>query len=200
VRTVLIFTDPAWHAGYPVPAETIDQIRAWQDATGSIVIVDGTFQYMRWDKGRQERSALLNPSQTYRLICPTKFVSIHGYRSAYLIVPSDIRRDLADLNLNLHGEVSVSDKLFAHRITDLMLTEGNGGLVDQIKFNFARLKSAGAIGEYLPIETGFFLFATIAAEKNRFLYLDQECFELSGFPDHIRINLMNDAAIEALLN
>jgi aspartate/methionine/tyrosine aminotransferase len=198
-RTALIFTDPAWHAGYRVPAETIEQIRKWQEATGSIAIVDGTFQYMRWDKERSERSARLISSQTYRLVCPTKFVSIHGYRSSHLIVPPDIRRDLADLSLNLHGEVSASDKLFAHRIADLMLTEGNGALVDLMKANFARLKAAGAIGDHIPIEAGFFLFAAISKEKNKFLYLDQDAFELSGYPNQIRINLMNEAAINALI-
>ena len=154
---------------------------------------------MRWDGERSEESAKLVPSQTYRLVCPTKFLSIHGYRSSYLIVPIEVRRSLADLSLNLHGDVSTSDKLFTHRIADLMLTEGNGALVDLIKANFERLKNAGAISNHVPIESGFFLFAAISKERSNFLYLDQRSFELNGYPDHIRINLINEVAINALI-
>jgi aspartate/methionine/tyrosine aminotransferase len=54
-HTVLILTDPIWYAGRRVPACVLDDLRAWQERTGSTIFVDGSFQYMRWDGARRPR-------------------------------------------------------------------------------------------------------------------------------------------------
>ncbi|MFI9366193.1 aminotransferase class I/II-fold pyridoxal phosphate-dependent enzyme [Kitasatospora sp. NPDC053057] len=198
-RTILVLTDPVWYAGRRVPAHVLQAVAAWQQATGSLVFVDGTFQYMPWDGCLGEASARLPAEQTLRLVCPTKYLSIHGYRAAHLLVPTALRRPLADLHINLHGDVAVSDRLFAHRAADLMLEGGNADLVGHIRDNHRALTASGALAAEVPAECGFFLFARPRAALDRFLAMDAEFFELGGHEGHVRINLLNRAGIDALI-
>ncbi|MFF4604879.1 aminotransferase class I/II-fold pyridoxal phosphate-dependent enzyme [Streptomyces sp. NPDC001339] len=198
-RTVLVLTDPVWYAGRRVPREVWQTIAAWQRATGSFVFVDGTFQYMPWDGEPAETSARLPMEQTLRMICPTKYLSIHGYRCAHLLAPHHLRDELAELHINLHGDVAVSDRLFAHRAADLMLDKGNGALVQHIRDNHTALSASGALTARMPIEAGFFLFARTRVPRQRFLALDAKFFELDGYRGYIRINLLNTPGVEALM-
>ncbi|MER5354591.1 aminotransferase class I/II-fold pyridoxal phosphate-dependent enzyme [Kitasatospora sp. NPDC002551] len=196
--TVLLLTDPVWYTGRRVPELVLKQIAEWQRATGSLVFVDGTFQYMRWDGGRREDSAALPAGRTLRMVCPTKYLSIHGYRCAHLLVPEPLREPLAELHLNLHGDVALADRLFAHRAADLMLIEGNHRLLDHVRANHQRLTAAGALAEQDRIDTGYFLFARPHAPAERLLALDGRHFELPGRPGFVRINLLNEAALAGL--
>lgn len=121
-RSVLLLTDPIWYAGMRVTEHVLDAIGEWQRATGSLIVVDGTFQYMRWDGDRREPTAQLDPELTLRLVCPTKYLSLHGYRCAWLLAPEGLRDQLAELHLNLHGDVPLSDLLFTHRACEVMST------------------------------------------------------------------------------
>lgn len=197
-RTVLVLTDPIWYAGRKIPAGVLDAINAWQVRTGSVVFVDGTFQYMQWDGTPAEASAQLPADQTFRMICPTKFLSLHGYRCAWLLMPRRLRDTLAQLHLNLHGEASLADRLFAHQACDVMLREGNHKLLDYVQRNYHRLTGKGTVDETFDIETGYFLFTRPRKQRARFLSMGQDFFELSGYPDHIRINLLNIPAIDML--
>ncbi|MFB7613353.1 aminotransferase class I/II-fold pyridoxal phosphate-dependent enzyme [Kitasatospora sp. NPDC056181] len=197
-RTVLLLTDPVWYTGRRVPAQVLKRIADWQLATGSLVFVDGTFQYLRWDGGRREESAALPSGLTVRMVCPTKYLSIHGYRCAHLLVPEPLREPLAELHLNLHGDVTVADRLFAHRAADLMRAEGNHQLVGHIRANHRRLSSGTALTAQAAIETGYFLFARPSAPADRLLALDGRYFELPGHPGFVRINLLNEAALDGL--
>lgn len=197
-RTVLVLTDPVWYAGRRVPEKVLDTIAEWQRATDSLVFVDGTFQYMPWDGRRGEASARLPAERTLRMVCPTKYLSVHGYRCAHLLVPAALRQELADLHINLHGDVAVPDRLFAHRAADVMTQHGNGDLVGHIRDNHARLMASGALAAQTRPETGFFLFARPHVPHRWFLALDQRYFELDGHPGYVRVNLLNDAALEAL--
>jgi aspartate/methionine/tyrosine aminotransferase len=160
----------------------------------------GTFQYLRWDGGLGEESAAaLAPELTLRLVCPTKYLSVHGYRCAHLLVPERLREPLADLHINLHGDVTVADRLFAHRAADLMLDgEGNRRLVEHVRANHQRLVGSGALPAAEPVETGYFLFARPAAPADRLLALDQRYFELTGHDGFVRINLLNEPALQGL--
>ncbi|MFF0292775.1 aminotransferase class I/II-fold pyridoxal phosphate-dependent enzyme [Kitasatospora sp. NPDC004614] len=198
-RSVLVLTDPVWYAGRRVPGHVLRAVADWQRATGSLVFVDGTFQYLPWDGRPGEASAQLPTEQTVRLICPTKYLSIHGYRAAHLLVPAALRPALADLHINLHGDVAVSDRLFAHRAADLMLAEGNAGLVGHIRDNHRALTASGALAAQVPAECGFFLFARPCAPLDRFLAMGAEYFELDGHEGHVRINLLNRAGLDALV-
>lgn len=197
-RAVLVLTDPVWYSGRRVPGEVLDAVRAWQLDTGSTVFVDGTFQYMQWDGSLAEASARLPADQTLRLVCPTKFLSLHGYRCAWLVVPQRLRDPLAELHLNLHGEVSLADRLFAHRACEVMLGEGNHRLLDYVRQNYCRLVTKEVVDEVFDVETGYFVFARLRAPKVEFLTMGQNFFELTGYPDHVRINLLNNSAIDML--
>ncbi|MEC4016337.1 aminotransferase class I/II-fold pyridoxal phosphate-dependent enzyme [Streptomyces sp. H27-D2] len=197
-RTVLVLTDPVWYAGRRVPVEVLERISAWQRATGSLVFVDGTFQYMPWDEQRGEASARLPAAQTLRMVCPTKYLSIHGYRCAHLLVPRRMREEVAELHINLHGDVAVSDRIFAHRAADLMLDQGNGDLMEHVREQHAELTAGGALTAQVPIETGFFLFARPRLPRRQFLALDAKFFELDGYPGFVRINLLNENGLNAL--
>ncbi|MGW1194748.1 aminotransferase class I/II-fold pyridoxal phosphate-dependent enzyme [Streptomyces sp. NPDC002536] len=199
-RTVLVLTDPVWYAGRRVPSTVLKAIGVWQQETGSLVFVDGTFQYMRWDGERGEESATRLPGDlTLRMVCPTKYLSIHGYRCAHLLVPGHLRNELAELHINLHGDVAVSDRLFAHRAADLMLGEGNGALIRHLRDRHRVLADSGALSARMPVETGFFLFARPRVPDRWFLALDGKYFELDGHPGYIRINLLNRTGVEALM-
>jgi aspartate/methionine/tyrosine aminotransferase len=197
-RTVLVLTDPVWYAGRRVPGEVLHAIRAWQLATGSLVFVDGTFQYMQWDGTAAEATARLVPDQTLRMVCATKFLSLHGYRCAWLLAPQRLRDTLAELHLNLHGEVSLADRLFAHRACDVMLDGGNRQLLRHIQCSYHRLMDTGAVDGHFDVETGYFLFARPRVPRERFLSMGQDIFELSGYPEHVRINLLNNAVLDLL--
>ena len=95
-KTVLLLCDPVWYAGIPVAEEIMLELAAWQAATGSLVIVDGSFQYMRWDAALEEPSARL-PGPTIRIVCPTKALGLHGFRCAYAILPAAEREALAEI-------------------------------------------------------------------------------------------------------
>ncbi|MFE7192326.1 aminotransferase class I/II-fold pyridoxal phosphate-dependent enzyme [Kitasatospora sp. NPDC057541] len=198
-RTVLLLTDPVWYTGRRVPRLVLKQLAEWQLATGSLVFVDGTFQYMRWDGGRREDSAALPADLTLRMVCPTKFLAIHGYRCAHLLVPEPLREPLAELHLNLHGDVTLADRLFAHRAADLMLIEGNHRLLDHVRANHQRLTASGALAAQEPVDTGYFLFARPTAPPEQLLALDGRHFELPGHPGHVRINLLNEPALAGLV-
>ncbi|SOB81089.1 hypothetical protein [Streptomyces sp. 1331.2] len=130
---------------------------------------------------------------------PTTYLSVHGYRCAHLPAPERLREPLAELHLNLHGDVTVADRLFAHREADLMLDgECNRRLVEHIRANHRRLFHSGALRASAPVETGYFLFARVAAPADRLLALDQRHFELTGHEGFVRINLLNETALEGL--
>jgi aspartate/methionine/tyrosine aminotransferase len=153
---------------------------------------------MQWDGASAEASAQLLADQTLRLICPTKFLSLHGYRCAWLLTPKRLRHTLAELHLNLHGEASLADRLFAHRACDVMLDGGNYKLLDHVQRNYQRILNKGTLDEIFDVQTGYFLFARPRTPHASFLSMGQDFFELSGYPDHIRINLLNNSAIDML--
>ncbi|MFE0045592.1 hypothetical protein [Streptomyces albireticuli] len=154
---------------------------------------------MPWDGGRGEASARLPAAHTPRMVCPTKYPSLHGYRCAHLLVPAALRQELADLHINLHGDVAVSDRLFAHRAADVMTGHGNGDLVAYIRDTYARLTASGALAAWTPVEAGFFLFGRPRVPHRWFLALDERYFELDGHPGYVRINLLHPTAVETLM-
>ena len=116
----------------------------------------------------------------------------------WLLVPKLLRDKLGELHLNLHGEASLADRLFAHRACDVMLDGGNHKLLDYVQRNYQRLLNKGALDEIFDVETEYFLFARSKTPHARFLSMGQDFFELSGYPDHMRINLLNNSAIDKL--
>ncbi|HST65668.1 MAG TPA: aminotransferase class I/II-fold pyridoxal phosphate-dependent enzyme, partial [Mycobacteriales bacterium] len=157
-RAVLFLADPIWYAGRRVPARFVDRIRDWQLATGSLVVVDGTFGYLGWDSPA-ERCAGLVADRTVRLVCPTKSLSMHGFRFAYLLAPrSLVPALLAILDTN-HGTTSLWDREFGRRAVAVLRTpERNLGLLADARERFARITAEGLVADAVPPETGYFAF------------------------------------------
>jgi aspartate/methionine/tyrosine aminotransferase len=198
-RCALWLTDPVWFAGRPVRQETIDEIARWQQRTGSLVLVDGTFQYQQWDGGRTERSSGLDPALTYRLVCPTKALAIHGFRFAYLIAPKAHLSAVTDLHSRMHGAAGVADRAFAHRaLAALDSDPGNRPLMTYAQERYRTLLEGKALHEWLEPVSGYFVFGVPAATRNTVHGMGPECFEVRGHPGYLRINMLNERAVSHL--
>lgn len=192
-KTVLILADPVWYAGIPVPKDVIDQVASWQEMTGSLVFVDGSFQYMRWDHRVWEPTAKFNKSHTIRLISPTKSLVVHGYRFAYALLPSTIKPIFSNCYTNIAGSSSADNAAFAHEAIGAMrerkLTEQ---LIARASSRHAKLRDLGIIESRLRPEAGYFVFEKINVslpEDN--LRMDGRYFGQPRFPQHARMNLLS---------
>jgi histidinol-phosphate/aromatic aminotransferase/cobyric acid decarboxylase-like protein len=198
---LLWFTDPVWFAGVPVREETIATIAEWQRRTGATVIVDGTFQYMHWNGATAEASEQLDPDRTFRLVCPTKVLMLHGFRFAYAIVPEQDATEFARLHGRLHGPAGVTDRRFAHHaIATLRGEEGARPLMALARERYCDLIASGAVTAAVTPTTGYFLFARPSVPANRFIGMDITCFGGTGHPGYVRINLLNRAAMDCVLD
>lgn len=198
-KCVLMLSDPVWYAGKRLTEEQILQLRQWQEATGSIIFVDGTFQYMQWDGERGERAAGLSKEHTFRLVCPTKHLSIHGFRFAYLLQPTAFHEEVTNIYDSVHGASSQANLMFAHRALDVMCgPDNNKRMVEYAKENYLRLVESGSLREHVEPECGYYVFGRPSAPASEFVAMDQSHFELEGFPDYVRINLLNPGAMELL--
>jgi histidinol-phosphate/aromatic aminotransferase/cobyric acid decarboxylase-like protein len=190
-RSFLMLSDPVWFAGFRVPLESIESIARWQRMTGSLVMVDGSFQFMQWDQTRREHSSLLDPELTFRLISPGKSLAIPSFRFAYLLHPARVHRDLVFLYENMIGASTVADLAFARRALEVMTSErSNFALTNYLRHTFGRLIANGILSTRITPDCGNFTFAVPAVRLPRQVAMDQDYFEVKGYPYHIRINLM----------
>jgi aspartate/methionine/tyrosine aminotransferase len=190
-KALLLLCDPIWFAGRRVPAEKIEAIANWQRNTDSCVVVDGSFQFMQWDHDRRENSSILDPELTFRVISPTKSLAIPCFRFAYLLHPSWSHRELLFLYENVVGGATVGDLAFARRSLNVLMTDkSNRSLTNYLKETFERLVADGTISTRIVPDCGYFVFAVPHCQLAKQIVMDQEYFELEGYPDHVRINLM----------
>lgn len=188
---VLLLCDPVWYAGRRVPRSTIKSIADWQQRTGSLVLVDGSFQYMQWDGTRAEHSALLDPELTFRLISPTKSLAIPSFRFAYLLHPLRVHRDLGFLYGSLVGSATAADVIFARRALDVLASEeSNRVLTAFLQAVYVRMIEQELIETRVIPDCGYFIFAVLRSISKCHVVMGQDYFELKGYPDHVRINLM----------
>ncbi|GAA2678562.1 aminotransferase class I/II-fold pyridoxal phosphate-dependent enzyme [Actinoplanes palleronii] len=194
-RSTLLFCDPIWMAGTKVHEKHFDRIRDWQADTGSLVFVDGTFQYTQWDQPRApEQTSRLLPDLTVRLVCPTKSLAVHGVRFAYLIYPERFKEDIRYPCSNITGSTSTIGYLQAVAIMKaLNSAEGNALLTGHIARQHRRLLSDGLIGpEMATPNASYFTFAVVGDNIRReCLTMDERHFGLHGWPGYIRVNLLS---------
>jgi aspartate/methionine/tyrosine aminotransferase len=192
-RTVLMFADPVWYAGIPVPEDVVQQVAKWQELTGSLVFVDGSFQYMRWDHQLYEPTAMLDPLNTIRLVSPTKSLVIHGYRFAYSIVPRSVKAQLANCYSNISGPSTAINTAFAYEAIQAMrerkLTEQ---LITRAASRHANLRTMQRIESPLTPKAGYFVFEKINVPlPGNALRMDGRYFGQPRFPHHARMNLLS---------
>jgi len=192
-KTVLILADPVWYAGIPVPLEIINEVAAWQNKTGSLVFIDGSFQYMRWDQRVSEPTAALDPRSTIRLVSPTKSLVVHGYRFAYTLLPDTIKPIFSNCYTNIAGSSAADNVAFAYEavrsMRDRTLTQQ---LIERAASRHAKLRSTGTIESPLRPEAGYFVFEKINVPlPDDSLRMDGRYFGQPRFPQHARMNLLS---------
>ena len=162
-RTVLLFADPIWYVGIPLSNDIIQSLVEWQGRTGSLVFVDGSFQYAKWEGLQAELSALFDPECTARLICPTKALASHGYRFAYVLLPKAMYASLAHIYANIYGSASVDSLAFA-RIAPTTMAHGTilSSLMRLAAERHQSLRAQGKISASWQPSCGYFVFEQIA--------------------------------------
>jgi len=190
-HTVLLMCDPVWYAGKCVPEETIGKIAEWQRATKSLVFVDGSFQYMKWSGEIAEHTSDLAEELTFRLVCPAKTLAVPLFRFAYLIHPTTTHDDLTFLYESMIGGSSAADLAFAHRALDVMRSDTLSRVMPQCFSGIYRaLAERQLIRTRVIPECGYFIFAVPLAYPAELVMMDQSYFEVVGYPEYGRINLM----------
>jgi histidinol-phosphate/aromatic aminotransferase/cobyric acid decarboxylase-like protein len=116
-RSFLFITDPIWSIGKHHSAKVVSDIKKWQDSTGSLVFVDGSFSYTDWYSTRKfEPTSILNPELTFRLVCPTKALGLNGLRFSYLICPGGYKKELSRVTCSTIGSSSYFSHIYRDRI------------------------------------------------------------------------------------
>jgi len=193
-KCVLLFTDPVWFAARCVPEDVIEELLAWQVRTSSLIFVDGSFQFTRWDGVRCERTSRLLPDLTVRLVCPTKSLGIHQFRFAYLLVPPHCRDDFLFLYESVVGATAYANVLFAKRAMSVLRSpEANTKLFAYCEQVLHRLVAQGLFATTIAPETGYFVFGKLA-ESLRGVAMGQEFFEQRHYPEYVRVNLLKVAS------
>jgi aspartate/methionine/tyrosine aminotransferase len=192
-ETVLILADPVWYAGITVPERIIDEVAAWQRRTGSLVFVDGSFQYMRWDSKVYESTAKLDPKRTIRLVSPTKSLVIHGYRFAYVLLPIELKPKFSNSYTNICGSGAADNLEFAyeavHAMAERTLTEK---LINRASSRHRRLREKHTIESSLTPQAGYFVFEKVNVDvPDENLRMEGRYFGQPRFPKHTRLNLLS---------
>lgn len=163
-KSILFITDPIWSLGMHHPEEVFTQIRKWQDNTGSLVFVDGSFSYTDWYKSeKKEQSAQLNPELTFRLVCPTKALALNGLRFSYLICPEEFKKELSRITCSTIGSSSYYSFIFREKMFKKMIKPviNPVGKFSRDRFDQLRpLLSKNNIN-YIKPDCGFFMFVEL---------------------------------------
>lgn len=192
-KTVLVLTDPVWYAGCAVPEAVIEAVRKWQQRTGSLVFVDGSFQYMRWDGEIRELSSRLEPGKTLRLLSPTKQLGIHGYRFAYVLLPETVRAKFATTYANIYGSTAGVNEAFSHEsIIELESSTITNQLMCRAATRHIHLRDQNKIASVFRPECGYFVFEQInVAIPNEHLRMTGEFFNQPRYAGYSRLNLLS---------
>jgi histidinol-phosphate/aromatic aminotransferase/cobyric acid decarboxylase-like protein len=192
-RTFLFLTDPVWYAGIPVPQHVLTPIREWQARTGSTVLIDGSFQYMPWNKTVSEATAHLDPTKTIRLISPSKSLCIAGYRFAYLLGPNELRAKISHTYTNIYASASADAIAFGHEAVRAMeARELTNKLVDIIRDRHRRLRNERKIESVLSPTCGYFVFEKLNGHlPDDYVRMGGEFFDQPRYPGYARINLLS---------
>jgi aspartate/methionine/tyrosine aminotransferase len=196
-KSLLIVTDPIWYAGFSVDKKIINDIVDWQKKTMSTIIVDGSFQYFKWNCSKEENTSLFNKENTFRIICPSKIVATHGYRFSYLILPEKHYEDVDFILDNLSGSSNPYDIKFAIKCMEILTDEkSNNALIIHTKSIYERLLTDDIISSSIVPNAGYFIFAKLNKNNDKFSSMDGKYFEQERYTDYVRINLLSPAIKE----
>jgi aspartate/methionine/tyrosine aminotransferase len=200
-RTWLLMSDPIWMTGVSLKQRHLERILAWQRETGSHVFIDGTFQYLGWGKTeKREHSSMLEKSLTFRLVCPTKTLALHGVRFAYLLLPSESREDIRYAASNISGASGSINVMASHIVMKkLNSDQGNTKLLTYIKRRYEYFRGRLFDNEIGQPTSSYYVFARPKISTEKCLLMDQDFFDITAYPEHVRFNLlMPEASVEEL--
>lgn len=193
-RSALVLCDPIWVFGTTVHPTHLNRIRDWQRATGSVVLVDGTFQYTKWDLAdRAEPTSTLVPELTFRIVCPTKSLAVHGVRFAYMLLPPALRESIRYACSNITGATGLANEHFAVRLMEVLNSPtSNRDLIGHIRDVHEQLRSIELItGESRNPVASYYTFAEVRQDVlGNVLAMDERFFGLHGFAGQVRVNLL----------
>ena len=190
--SVLMVLDPVWYAGAPLPLETILQIAEWQTRTSSFVFVDGSLQYLPWGK-IDEHSTRLDPRLTFRLICPSKQLSAHGYRFSYVLLPNAVKQEFAWVYTNIYGPVNADSIAFAH---EAILAIAQGSIarrsMELVSSRHKLLRNRGVLQSPFAPSCGYFVFEKLNIKlPDQYITVDGRYFDQPRFAEFVKINLLS---------
>jgi aspartate/methionine/tyrosine aminotransferase len=192
-RTALLLSDPIWVCGTTVHERHLRRIHDWQDSTGSVVLVDGTFQYTKWHGDRTELSAFLHRDRTFRIVCPTKSLAVHGVRFAYMLLPPQHRESIRYACSNVTGATGLANEHHALRLMSVLNSpDANQGLIEHIKTTHEKLVANGTLlAEAATPHASYYTFAKLPDDVLRdAVVMDQRYFGIQGHEGHVRVNLL----------
>lgn len=192
-KTILIVTDPIWYAGVRIRKDVINEIVRWQSMTGSIIVVDGSFQYMEWAESTKDVAYSLDPSLTMRVVCPTKQLVLHGYRAGYVLMPEQHYREMSTLNSMMFASLSIDTIALLLAVPSLV-----GHLAFPRKlmalaaYRHAQLRRRGYIHTPWSPDCGYFCFEKLEHKLiGRQVLMNGGYFGQKRYLDHYRVNLMS---------
>jgi aspartate/methionine/tyrosine aminotransferase len=191
-KSILIITDPIWYCGYAVPETYINLISQWQKKTKSTIFVDGSFQYLKWKGVKFELSSIFEKEKTFRLVCPTKAIAVHGLRFSYLLLPRKLYNTFDFILDNLMGSSNPYDIEFSKKCMRLMNTKkANNDLINYTSNIFRMLQDKRMISTEILPNCGYFVFAKLNKKVNSFEAMDGNYFEQQKYKGYVRINILS---------
>ncbi|MCK9415156.1 MAG: aminotransferase class I/II-fold pyridoxal phosphate-dependent enzyme [Candidatus Dojkabacteria bacterium] len=163
-KSFLIITNPIWSIGRHQSEDVFEKLAEWQKSTKSLIFVDGSFSYTDWySREKKEPERILDPTLTFRLICPTKTLGLNGLRFSYLICPSEYKKELSRITCSTIG----SSSYFSHKSRPAMFEKMIADEINPIgafsRDRFLELKELFESNdiEYINPTCGFFMFANL---------------------------------------
>jgi aspartate/methionine/tyrosine aminotransferase len=171
----------------------MSEIAEWQKRTSSIVFVDGSLQYLPWNGVLRENTATLEPAHTFRLVCPSKQLSVHGYRFSYLLLPASHERGMAWTYANIAGPAPADSIIFAHEAMTAIADRSFPDELMQLVFRrHSYLRTHNVIESEISPECGYFVFEKIKVPlPDGYSVMDGRYFDLLNYLGYIKINLLS---------
>lgn len=191
-KSWMVICDPLWYMGKNFLPGYVKQIKNWQEATGSHIIVDGAFQYMKWDKNdRHEETATLNKELTLRSVCPTKALALHGIRFSYTLLPKAYQEEMRYNYANSFGSSCIySHEAAKHIMRVLNSPTSNFALLDYIQDRYRHYKGLGVFSDPIGADCTYFIFVRLLGDVKKYIMMDQDFFDTTNYPGLARFNLL----------
>lgn len=208
-KSFLFITDPIWAIGRHHSKSLLEKLRKWQDKTKSLIFVDSSFDYTDWP-GTQNSNLIkiLNKCYTFRLICPTKVLGLHGVRFSYLLCPNKYFDELNTLSYSSIGPTGYFYKNLRKKIFKKMISSKTSPIATLASKRYNLIKKV-LIEKDIPFiipNCGVYLFAKIvpSIRKNKYYFwLHQIGVDIpfKKYSKYTKINLvMKRSKFNKLLN